>query len=34
MTRSAFDAGGRALEFGDHSYRSDSYSIEVMVVER
>jgi GntR family transcriptional regulator len=34
MTRSAFDATGGALEFGDHSYRSDSYSIEVMVVER
>jgi DNA-binding GntR family transcriptional regulator len=34
MTRSAFDATGGALEFGDHLYRSDSYSIEVMVVER
>jgi DNA-binding GntR family transcriptional regulator len=34
MTRSAFDATGGALEFGDHTYRSDSYSIEVMVVER
>jgi GntR family transcriptional regulator len=34
MTRSAFDATGRAVEFGDHCYRASSYTIEVMVDER
>jgi GntR family transcriptional regulator len=34
MTRSAFDAVGNPVEFGDHCYRSASYSIEVMVDER
>lgn len=33
MSRRAFDSAGSALELGDHSYRSDSYAIEVMVVE-
>lgn len=33
MSRKAFDSAGSALELGDHSYRSDSYAIEVMVVE-
>lgn len=33
MSRRAFDSSGSALELGDHSYRSDSYAIEVMVVE-
>lgn len=33
MSRRAFDAGGAALELGEHCYRSDSYSVEVMVVE-
>lgn len=33
MTRRAFDSAGSALELGEHCYRSDSYSIEVMVVE-
>lgn len=34
MSRSAFDAVGRAVEFGDHCYRASSYSIEVMIDER
>jgi GntR family transcriptional regulator len=34
MTRSAFDATGRAVEFGDHCYRASTYTIEVMVDER
>lgn len=34
MTRSAFDAVGNPVEFGDHCYRSASYSIDVMVDER
>lgn len=34
MTRCAFDAAGNPVEFGDHSYRADGYSIEVMLDER
>jgi DNA-binding GntR family transcriptional regulator len=34
MTRSAFDAVGKPVEFGDHCYRSSNYSIEVMIDER
>jgi GntR family transcriptional regulator len=34
MTRSAFDAVGTAVEFGDHCYRAASYTIEVMIDER
>ena len=34
MTRSAFDALGKPVEYGDHCYRAASYSIEVMVDER
>lgn len=34
MTRSAFDAVGEPVEFGDHSYRAQDYSIEVMLDER
>jgi GntR family transcriptional regulator len=34
MTRSAFDASGHAVEYGDHCYKASSYSIEVMVDER
>jgi DNA-binding GntR family transcriptional regulator len=34
MTRSAYDADGQAVEFGDHCYRADQYSVEVMVSER
>lgn len=31
MTRRAYDASGRPVEFGDHSYRSDRYQIDVTV---
>ncbi|GAA2738312.1 GntR family transcriptional regulator [Pedococcus aerophilus] len=34
MTRSAFDAAGKAVEYGDHCYKASSYSIDVMVDER
>lgn len=34
MTRCAFDAAGNPVEYGDHSYRADDYSIEVMLDER
>lgn len=34
MTRSAFDASGDPVEYGDHCYRADDYSIEVMLDER
>jgi DNA-binding GntR family transcriptional regulator len=34
MTRMAFDAAGSAVEYGDHSYRADSYTIDLMVDER
>jgi DNA-binding GntR family transcriptional regulator len=34
MTRSAFDALGNAVEYGDHCYRATDYSIAVMVDER
>jgi GntR family transcriptional regulator len=34
MTRMAFDADGKAVEYGDHCYRASDYSIEVMVDER
>lgn len=34
MTRSAFDATGNPVEYGDHSYRAQDYSIEVMIDER
>jgi DNA-binding GntR family transcriptional regulator len=34
MTRSAYDADGEAVEFGDHCYRADQYSVDVMVSER
>lgn len=34
MTRCAFDAAGKPIEYGDHSYRADDYSIEVMLDER
>jgi len=34
MTRSAFDAIGNPVEFGDHCYRASNYTIEVMVDER
>lgn len=34
MSRSAFDAVGKAVEFGDHCYRASTYTIEVMIDER
>lgn len=34
MTRAAFDAAGNPVEFGDHCYRAQDYTIEVMVDER
>jgi DNA-binding GntR family transcriptional regulator len=34
MTRSAFDSVGSPVEHGDHCYRAQDYSIEVMVDER
>jgi GntR family transcriptional regulator len=34
MTRMAFDAAGRAVEYGDHCYRASDYTIEIMVDER
>ncbi len=34
MSRMAFDASGKAVEFGDHCYRAEDYSIDVMVDER
>jgi GntR family transcriptional regulator len=34
MTRSAYDADGSPVEFGDHCYRADQYSVEVVVSDR
>jgi DNA-binding GntR family transcriptional regulator len=34
MTRTAFDSEGAPVEFGDHCYRGDQYSLDVMVYER
>ncbi len=34
MSRMAFDAGGKAVEFGDHCYRASDYTIDLMVDER
>jgi DNA-binding GntR family transcriptional regulator len=34
MTRTAFDATGRAIEYGNHAYLADRYSIEVTLVAR
>ncbi|GIH68430.1 GntR family transcriptional regulator [Sphaerimonospora thailandensis] len=34
MTRVAFDAVGSPVEYGDHCYRAQDYSIEVMVDQR
>jgi DNA-binding GntR family transcriptional regulator len=34
MTRSAFDSVGNAVEYGDHCYRAQDYSIEVTVDQR
>ena len=34
MQRTAYDADGKVIEFGDHVYRADSYAIEVTVFDR
>ncbi|MFI7635416.1 GntR family transcriptional regulator [Nonomuraea sp. NPDC049400] len=34
MTRTAFDSAGRAVEHGDHCYRAQDYTIEVLVDQR
>lgn len=34
MERTAFDANGRAVEFGKHCYRPDLYSFELTLVDR
>jgi DNA-binding GntR family transcriptional regulator len=34
MERTAYDDSGRAVEFGSHAYRADTYSFEVTLVER
>ena len=34
MERTTFDDTGRAIEYGDHVYRSDTYSFETTLVER
>ncbi|PRY58803.1 GntR family transcriptional regulator [Knoellia remsis] len=34
MTRMAFDSAGAAVEYGDHSYRAEDYTIDLMVDER
>ena len=34
MTRSAYDAAGEPVEFGDHCYRAEHYALEVTVHER
>ncbi len=34
MTRTAFDAVGKPIEYGDHCYRAQDYSIEVTLDER
>jgi DNA-binding GntR family transcriptional regulator len=34
MERTAFDASGRAVEFGTHCYRPDLYSFELTLVDR
>jgi GntR family transcriptional regulator len=34
MTRRAYDADGRPVEYGDHCYRADSYAFDITVHER
>jgi DNA-binding GntR family transcriptional regulator len=34
MTRMAFDVAGKAVEFGDHSYRAEDYALDMVVDER
>jgi DNA-binding GntR family transcriptional regulator len=33
MTRTAYDTGGRPIEYGSHSYPAESYWLEMMIVE-
>ena len=33
MTRTAYDTGGRPIEYGSHSYPAESYWLEMMLVE-
>jgi GntR family transcriptional regulator len=34
MSRRAFDGVGAAVEYGEHAYRSDSYTVDVLLVEQ
>lgn len=34
MSRLAFDAAGSAIEYGDHAYRAEAYTIDLMLDER
>ena len=34
MTRSAYAADGSPVEYGNHCYRADQYSVDVVVSER
>jgi GntR family transcriptional regulator len=34
MTRMAFDVAGKAVEYGDHSYRAEDYALDMVVDER
>jgi DNA-binding GntR family transcriptional regulator len=34
MNRRAFDGVGAAVEYGEHAYRSDSYTVDVLVVQQ
>lgn len=34
MSRLAFDAAGSAIEYGDHAYRAEDYTIDLMLDER
>jgi DNA-binding GntR family transcriptional regulator len=34
MTRSAYDSDGAPVEYGDHCYRADQYSVDVLVSDR
>ncbi len=34
MNRTAFDDAGRAVEYGDHVYRADRYTVELTLVDR
>lgn len=34
MTRTAFDGAGQAIEFGDHCYRAEDYTLDLLLDER